>query len=112
MSFDALIAKVRQAEDALEASERRTTTQWRQVATTWRSAWTPGRIVVAGLALGFLTGRAQPLKLAGNGGLLNLVSALSGLFASAGAQAAADDASTAADAAVTAADAANATPVA
>ena len=38
--------------------------------------------------------------------------ALSGLFASAGAQAAADDASTAADAAVTAADAANATPVA
>ena len=111
MSFDALIAKVRQAEDALEASERRTTAQWRQVATTWRSAWTPGRIVVAGLALGFLTGRAQPLKLTGNGGLLNLVSALSSLFASAGAQAAADDASTAADAAATAADAANATPV-
>lgn len=67
--------------------------------------------MVAGLALGFLTGRAQPLKLAGSGGLLNLVSALSGLFASAGAQAAADDASTAADAAATAADAANATPV-
>ena len=111
MSFDALIAKVRQAENALEASERRTATQWRQVATTWRSAWTPGRIVVAGLALGFLTGRAQPLKLAGSGGLLNLVTALSGLFASAGAQAAADDASDAADAAATAADAANATPV-
>ena len=115
MSFDALIAKVRRAEDALAASERRPTTQWRQVATTWRSAWTPGRIVVAGLALGFLTGRTQPLKLAGSGGLLNLVTALSGLFASAGAQAAADEASTAADAAATAAtaaDTANATPVA
>ena len=112
MSFHALIAKVEQAEQALEDRERRTSAQWQQVKSTWRESWTPGRIVIAGLASGFLVGRAQPLKLAGSGGLLNLVTALSGLFASAGAKAAADDASDAADAAATAAsDAANATPV-
>lgn len=111
MNFEALQRRVRRAEAVVQVRGEEATQHWDRLNQTWRSAWTPGRIVVAGLALGFLTGRAQPLKLAGNGGLLNLVSALSGLFASAGAQAAADDASTAADAAATAADAANATPV-
>ena len=63
MSFDALISKVQQAEQALEASERRTSRQWQQVKDTWRESWTPGRIVIAGLASGFLVGRAKPLRL-------------------------------------------------
>lgn len=109
MSFDALIAKVQQAEQALEARERRTAQQWQQVKTTWRESWTPGRIVIAGLASGFLVGRAKPLRLAGSGGLLNLITALSGLFASAGAQAAAESAEQAADAAETSTDAATVT---
>ena len=99
MSFDALIAKVEQAEQALEASERVASTQWQQVKTTWRESWTPGRIVIAGLASGFLVGRAKPLRLAGSGGLLNLVTALSGLLASGSAQVAAENAEQAADAA-------------
>ena len=99
MSFDALIAKVEQAEQALEDRERRTSAQWQQVKSTWRESWTPGRIVIAGLASGFLVGRAQPLKLAGSGGLLNLVTALSGMLASGSAQAAAENAEQAADAA-------------
>ena len=99
MSFHALIAKVEQAEQALEARERVASTQWQQVKTTWRESWTPGRIVIAGLASGFLVGRAQPLKLAGSGGLLNLVTALSGMLASGSAQAAAENAEQAADAA-------------
>ena len=99
MSFDALIAKVDQAEQALEARERTASTQWQQVKTTWRESWTPGRIVIAGLASGFLVGRAQPLKLAGSGGLLNLVTALSGMLASGSAQVAAENAEQAADAA-------------
>ena len=70
-----------------------------QVKTTWRESWTPGRIVIAGLASGFLVGRAQPLKLAGSGGLLNLVTALSGMLASGSAQVAAESAEQAADAA-------------
>ena len=99
MSFHALIAKVEQAEQALEARERTASAQWRQVKTTWRESWTPGRIVIAGLASGFLVGRAQPLKLAGSGGLLNLVTALSGMLASGSAQVAAENAEQAADAA-------------
>ncbi len=55
--------------------------------------------MVAGLASGFLVGRAKPLRLAGSGGVLNLVTALSGLFASGRAQAAADEAGPATDAA-------------
>lgn len=99
MSFHALIAKVEQAEQALEDRERRTSAQWQQVKSTWRESWTPARIVIAGLASGFLVGRAQPLKLAGSGGLLNLVTALSGMLASGSAQAAAENAEQAADAA-------------
>ena len=114
MSFDALITKVQQAEQALEARERTASAQWRQVKTTWRESWTPGRIVIAGLASGFLVGRAQPLKLAGSGGLLNMVTALSGLLASGSAQVAAENAEQAADAAGDVAqvtgDAANGSP--
>ena len=98
MGFDALIVKVQQAEAALESRERHTVDQWQRLKDTWRDAWTPGRIVIAGLAAGFLVGRAQPLKLAGSGGLLNMVTALSGLLASGSAQAAAAQAGDAADA--------------
>jgi hypothetical protein len=108
MSFHALIAKVEQAEQALEDRERRASAQWQQVKATWRQSWTPGRIVIAGLASGFLVGRTQPLKLAGSGGLLNLVTALSGMLASGSAQAAAEDAEQAAGAAGNAADASGA----
>ena len=99
MSFEALTRKVQQAEEALETSERDAALQWRRVQSAWRDAWTPGRIVVAGLATGFLVGRTRPLRLAGSGGLLNLVTALSGLIASGSAQVAAAEAGDAADAA-------------
>lgn len=98
MSFDALLQKVKQAETALEAQERQAAADWRQFKASWRAAWTPGRIVVAGLVAGFLTGRVQPLKrAAAGGGALQLLSALAGLFASGSAQAAAGEAGHAAD---------------
>ncbi len=99
MSFDALIQKVKQAEEALETSERRTSARWTQLKLVWKENWTPGRIVMAGLASGFVVGRAKPMRLAGGGGVLNLITALSGLLASGSAQAAADEAGQAADAA-------------
>lgn len=100
MGFDALIEKVRQAETALEARERQTAADVRQLRASWRRMWTPGRILLAGLASGFLVGRAAPLsKAAGGGGVLQLASALSTLFAGSSAQAAADEASQAAEAA-------------
>jgi hypothetical protein len=97
MSFDALIRKVKQAETALEAQERQAGADWRQLKASWRAMWTPGRIVLAGLASGFMVGRAEPFKRAAGGGTLQLISALSGLFAGGSAQAAAHEAGDAAD---------------
>lgn len=99
MSFDALIQKVKQAEVALETSERRTSVRWKEVKLVWKENWTPGRIVLAGLVSGFMVGRAKPLRMASGGGVLNLMTALSGLFASSSAHAAATGAENAAQAA-------------
>jgi len=92
MSFEDLLSKVDQAEKALEASERRVAADWRQLKRSWREGWTPGRIVVAGLVTGFFTGRARPLGRAGGGGVLQMITALSGLFAGSSAQVAAGEA--------------------
>lgn len=98
MSFDKLIAKVRQAEDALEAQERRVSADLRQLKASWRAGWTPGRIVIAGLVSGFFIGRAEPLKaVARGGGAMQVITMLSGLFAGSSAQAAAGQAEHAAD---------------
>ena len=106
MSFDALIEKVHQAEQALEASERRTSEDWQRFKLAWRDSWTPGRIVVAGLVAGFAVGRARPLRAASGGGVLQMITALSGLMASGSAQVAAEHADVAAGAAGEAANAA------
>ena len=60
MSFDKLIAKVTQAENAMEANERRVGADVRQLRDSWKAMWTPGRIVLAGLVSGYLAGRAEP----------------------------------------------------
>ena len=99
MSFNALIQKVKQAETALEAQERQAAADWRQLKSSWRALWTPGRIVLGGLVSGFMVGRAEPFKRAAGGGTLQLISALSGLFAGGSAQAAAHEAGDAADSA-------------
>lgn len=80
MSLDLLINRVRQAEQAVDIREHRTRAQWRQLKATWHAGWTPGRIVIAGLAAGFVAGRGKPLRLAGNGGALDLLRALMPLF--------------------------------
>ena len=62
VGFEALKEKVRQAEAALEAKERQATADFRQVKSSWRLAWTPGRIVIAGLVSGFVVGKLEPTK--------------------------------------------------
>lgn len=89
MSFEQLLNKVEQAEQALEARERSLAADWRQFKRTWLITWTPGRIVAAGLVGGFVTGLAKPLKGASGGGVLHLLSTVAGLFASGSAQVAA-----------------------
>ena len=98
MSFESLIDKVRQAETALEASERQAGANWRQFKVSWKQAWTPGRIVSIGLVSGFLVGKAEPAKRMVRGsGALQMLGALAGLFAGGSAQAAAGHAEDAAN---------------
>jgi hypothetical protein len=90
VSFEALVDKVHQAEAALEAKERQASADWRQLKSSWVASWTPGRIVVAGLASGFIVGKLEPVKKAASGiGLLQLISTLAGLVAGGSAQVAA-----------------------
>ena len=93
MSFDKLIAKVEQAEQALEARERAVGADWRQLKASWKEMWTPGRLIVAGLVSGFLVGRAEPIRsLARSGGLMQLATTLTSLLTSGIAKSAASEA--------------------
>lgn len=98
MSFEKLLKKVEQAENALEAQERRTAADWRQLKASWQATWTPGRIVLAGIVSGFLVGRIEPGKaVASGGGILRMLASLSALLASGEAHAAAGEAEDAAE---------------
>ena len=103
MSFEKLKKKVTQAEHALEAHERHLAADWRQFRASWQATWTPGRIVGAGLASGFMVGIAEPLRKVTGGGVLRTLASLASLVASGNAQVAAEDAEQAADTAVVAA---------
>ena len=101
MSFDKLVAKVQQAEDALEANERRLSADLRQFRHSWHALWTPGRILLAGLGTGLLTGFGRPAHhvAAGGSSLLRWLPVLSSLLASSSASDAAGEAAHAADSA-------------
>lgn len=92
MGFSHLKEKVAQAEQALEANERVVASDWRVFKKSWRDAWTPGRIVIAGLASGFVFGRLEPVSKSKASSIVNMLTAVSGLFASGTAAGAADDA--------------------
>lgn len=92
-SFKQLIEKVAQAEAALEAQERRVAADWRQLKASWKSGWTPGRIVIAGLVSGFVIGRVEPVRAGAKGGtIMQMITAISGLLASTQAKHAAHEA--------------------
>lgn len=91
-SFHQLIDKVAQAEAALEAEERRVAADWRQLKASWKTGWTPGRIVLAGLVSGFVIGRVEPVKIGAKGStIMQMITAVSGLLATAKAQEAATE---------------------
>ena len=91
-SFKQLIEKVAQAEAALESQERRVAADWRQLKASWKTGWTPGRIVIAGLVSGFVIGRIEPIKAGAKGGtIMQMITAVSGLVASARAKEAATE---------------------
>lgn len=99
VTFEQLIAKVKQAEDVLEARERGVATSYHHLRQVWRDGWTPLRIISAGLVAGFVSGRAEPLRALSGARMLQMISAVSGLFATAQATVAAQQAGDAAESA-------------
>ncbi|MDO5505917.1 MAG: hypothetical protein Q4F49_06470 [Pseudoxanthomonas suwonensis] len=109
MSFEELQSKVEQAEQALEARERSAAADWRQFTASWKEAWTPGRIVLAGLASGFLAGKSRGLQRAGGDGGLKLLLGMGSLLTAKSAESSADVARNAVRSAETTAEAARET---
>ena len=99
VTFEQLIAKVKHAEDVLEARERGVANRYQHLKQVWREGWTPLRIVSAGLVMGFVSGRAEPLRALSGARMLQMISAVSGLFATAQATVAAQQAGDAAESA-------------
>src|SRR5699024_10064070 len=95
------------AENAIEANERRAGADLRQLRATWKAAWTPGRIVLAGLGSGFALGLLEPGRNLASGRnamrLLSMATSLTSLFAGTSAHAAAEEAGAAAETASVAA---------
>ncbi|AMJ58002.1 MULTISPECIES: hypothetical protein [Stenotrophomonas] len=107
MNFDALQRRVRRAEAVVQIRNEETTQHWELLNHTWRSAWTPGRIIVAGLAGGFLAGKLEPGGAFSGARWLQMIGSVSGLVASAQASVASFAAAAAGMAATHAADAAD-----
>ncbi|MEH6417117.1 hypothetical protein [Pseudomonas sp. CGJS7] len=96
--FDRLQRRVDKREQLVEGRYAQAVERKEILKKTWREAWTPGRIVIAGLVSGFVMGRAEPVKIAVKSGtLMQMVTMLSGLFAGSGAQQAAEQADKAAE---------------
>jgi len=110
MNFAQLRRRVERGEALVEGRIRQLGESHDRLRRDWRQAWTPLRIVLAGLATGFFAGRAEPekalKKIAGVSGprTLQLVTSVAGLVGSVQAAIAAMTAKEAADTADQAAD--------
>ncbi|MGO1001131.1 hypothetical protein [Lysobacter sp. CA196] len=103
--FERLQRRVHKREHLLEGRYEQALERKAMLKARWHEAWTPGRIVIAGLVSGFLMGRAEPVKIAAkSSNLMQIITMLSGLFAGSSAQSAADQAGRAAGEAGQAAD--------
>lgn len=114
MNFEGLKNRVERAEALVDGRVVQTTDRYRALRISWREAWTPPRILVAGLVMGFATGHLEPrralTRLGKLGGpkSIQLISALSGLLTSVQATVAAATAEKAAETADDAAQTADA----
>ena len=83
MKFKALQQRVQRRERLVEGRAQLMRERWGALKDGWREGWTPWRIVAAGLTAGFLTGRAEPLRALSGPRLMQMIGAVSSLFASA-----------------------------
>lgn len=97
MNYKQLQRRVQAAERRVESRSQQTSAYWTEFKRNWREGWTPARIIAAGLVSGFVSGRAEPLRALSGPRLLQMIGAVSGLFATMQAKEAADTAQDAAD---------------
>ncbi|MEP6908684.1 MAG: protein sip-5 [Pseudoxanthomonas sp.] len=97
MNYKQLQRRVDIAERRVESRGQQTVEHWSDFKRNWREGWTPARIIAAGLVSGFVSGRAEPLRALSGPRLLQMIGAVSGLFATVQANAAAETAQDAAD---------------
>ncbi|WMJ71366.1 protein sip-5 [Stenotrophomonas sp. 24(2023)] len=107
MKFGALQRRVKRCEQVMAVRLGETQDSWDMLSQAWRRGWSPLRIVVVGLASGFVVGKLEVPGKVNGARWLQMVGSVSNLFASAqaafatamAAQAAAeaDDAGEAAD---------------
>lgn len=97
MNYKQLQRRVQAAERRVESRSQQTGAHWAEFKRNWREGWTPARIIAAGLVSGFVSGRAEPLRALSGPRLLQMIGAVSGLFATIQAKEAADTAQDAAD---------------
>lgn len=83
MNFDSLQRRVRRAEAVVQVRMDETVQHWDGLEAAWRRSWTPGRIVIAGLAGGFVAGRLEPGGAFSGARWLQMIGSVSGLVASA-----------------------------
>ncbi len=83
MNFDSLQRRVRRAEAVVQVRMDETVQHWEGLEAAWRRSWTPGRIVIAGLAGGFVAGKLEPGGAFSGARWLQMIGSVSGLVASA-----------------------------
>ena len=81
MRFEQLRERVERAEHRVTDRVDHAQSSGQSLLQAWRQAWTPGRIVVAGLLSGFLVGRGQPLSRMDGARWLQMASTMSSMFA-------------------------------
>jgi hypothetical protein len=97
VNYKQLQRRVERLERLVEGRGLQTQGHWAELKKHWREGWTPARIIAAGLVSGFISGRAEPLRALSGPRLLQMIGAVSGLFASVQASFAAEQAEEAAD---------------
>ncbi|MHC1654534.1 protein sip-5 [Stenotrophomonas maltophilia] len=109
MKFGALQRRVKRCEQVVTVRLGETQDHWSTLSQVWRQGWSPLRIVVVGLAGGFIAGKLEVPGKVNGARWLQMVGSVSNLFASAqaafGAAMAAQAAASADDAAEDADDA-------
>ncbi len=83
MKFGALQRRVKRCEQVVTVRLGETQDHWSTLSDVWRKGWSPLRIVVVGLAGGFIAGKLEVPGRVNGARWLQMVGSVSNLFASA-----------------------------